>query len=593
MRQYRSWLSRGIPGTGMTPMLTDDGVIATLTGSSGINVSTPTGNNDTNVNVSLDDGLAGVCNNTKWIPTGSAVSLPVGVQSGTAIQITQSDTIVTLQSGNASSVGFQWYVMNTHTTSSITIAVATNAVLYGPSTIQPLQCALVRQCSTNAFLVIASFQMDIVASLLSTVLSTNEITCATPGAVSVTTQPGGSTLILSTASATVVLTPNPATAGWHWYVANATNAAIAIVAGTDTNNETAVVFGGSMVPAGHAILIRQFSTTQFVIVGITPNGSLTATVFNSTVGVSNDGLLQLPDDVQHPNGSTILVSGTTTSVCITSRSDSGSTRSWYVVNNTNTEISIVPTATTTLAAPSLQGSTYIPVGAVVLLRQYSATGFMSIVSQPEDVTPNVLSGGSKLPSPLSTDKPIRNGSTIDLLNALDGNSWNIYSDARTVGYTWYLNNNATQPVPLVPSKRLPADIIPTVGVSTATTMIPTGQMAVLHQTEASRYLLVLFAIPRAVCKITANNTILDGGHVNQFCLLNLTGTAPFGIVLSNSQMLDGGEIEVFNNCGSNITFTSTLTLISRGNLTTLPDKGGVSIKYSATDNAFLLLGCLL
>ena len=67
--------------------------------------------------------------------------------------------------------------------------------------------------------------------------------------------------------------------------------------------------------------------------------------------------------------------------------DSGGTRSWYVVNNTDMEIPIVPIATT-LATPDLRGSTYIPVGGVLLLRQYAVTGFMSIVSHPADAAPN-------------------------------------------------------------------------------------------------------------------------------------------------------------------------------------------------------------
>jgi hypothetical protein len=575
----------------MTPMLTDDGVVATLMGGSGIDVSTST---DATVNVALHDGLAGVCNNAQWIPTEPAVTLPAGVQSGTAIQITQPDTTVTLQSGDSSSIGFQWYVVNAHTTSSVTIGVAPDIVVYGPRTVQPLQCALVRQCSTDAFLVIASFQMDIVVSLLTSILSTEAITCATPGAIGVTTHPDGSTLILSTAAATVVLTPNPATAGWHWYVANATDTGIPIIAGTDANDETAVVFGGSSIPEGRAILIRQFSVSRFVIVGITPIDPLIAMVFNSTVGVSGDGLLQLPDDMQHPNGSTILLSGTTagTSVRIVG-SDTGISRSWYVVNNMDVEVPIIPTATT-LVAPDLQGSTYIPVGAVLWLRQYSATGYMSIISRPDDATPHVLSGGSTIPMG-DTGEPIRNGTTIDLSNSMDGDSWNIYSDARTVGYTWFLNNNSTQPMPLIPSKQLPTDTLPTVGVSTASVSVPVGQMALLHQTEASRYLLVLFETPRTVCKITINNTTLDGGHANRFCLLNLTGTAPFGIVLSKSQMLDGGEIEVFNNCGSNITFTSASNMLSRRSEVEniLPDKGGLFIKYLEADDAFVLLGCLL
>ena len=575
----------------MTPTLTDDGVVATLTGSDGISVVAPTGSEDTTVSVSLrstwSNGIAAVCNNTCRIPTELMVALPADVQSGTTIQITQPNTMIELLSGQSGSIGFQWYVVNAHTTASVTIATDTNAVLYGPTTIQPLQCALVRQCSTNAFLVIVSFRMEMIASLLATVLSTDVrlFANANDATATVTAEPSGASLILSTASATVQLTPNAATAGSHWYVANATSVAIAIVAGTNTNNDTAVVFGGSSIPAGRAILIRQFSSTRFVVIGIPITDSVKAVVYNSTVGVSSDGLLQLPDDAQHPNGSTVLVSGSTanTSVRIISI-DSGGTRSWYVVNNTNMEIPIVPTATT-LAAPDLRGSTYIPVGGVLLLRQYSTSGFMSIVSHPADATPNVVSGGSYLPSQTSAGTPIRNGSTIDLSSTM-----NIYSDSRTVGYTWFLNNNSTQPLPLIPSQRLPVDTVPTIGVSTASAFVPAGQMAILHQIEASRYLLVQFEIPRTVCTITTNNTTLDGGYANRFCLLNLTGQPPFIVALSASLMLDGGEIEVFNNCGSNITFTSTLTLLSRSNSTILPHRGGLMIKQDGA-NVFRTVIC--
>ena len=90
-----------------------------------------------------------------------------------------------------------------------------------------------------------------------------------------------------------------------------------------------------------------------------------------------------------------------------------------------------------------------------------------------------------------------------------------------------------------------------------------------------------------------NNVTLDGGYANRFCLLSLTGQPPFVVALSASLMVDGGEIEPFNNCGADVNFTSTSTLLSPSNSTVLPDRGGVMVKYSATDSAFLLLGGLL
>ena len=581
-----------------------DGVALSLRGGSGIAVSVQTPSHP-DVTIALAStwkaGIAGVCNNSLWTPSELTVTLPCNVStnpvplaSGTTIQLGTSGSSIVFEAGHPVSVGYQWIVLNAHATASVTIGKGSGVSLYGATVIAAKECAFVRQYSESGFLVL-SVPTNAVGRVFNNLLSTNNNVSTTTSLGSGTvllTHNAGTTIIIDTPLGVVQLRPNTNTIGWYWYVVNATNATVPVAATVNaTTGMTATVSGGSSIVAGRAVLIRQISETEFVFVGYVPDAnveSIQSTVFNSTVGLSAVDT-QLPDDANHPNGSTVLMNGSVGSALrIVSSGGLATGRSWYVVNNTGGEVAIVPMVGGA-AAPSLHGAQYIPVGRVIRLRQYAPNGYHAFVSHPNDTAPNVvLSAASTffLPSALSSDPPLRNGSTVDLT----GNSLVLYGDSRTVGYVWFLNNNSTSRLTIQPSTRAPQGA-PTV---TGSTVLQRGEVAIVRQVEDGRYIVNTCAAGnRPVHNITINNATITGQNANTFCLLQLGGSAPFGIIVSNQTMSDGAEVDFFNNTGADIAITATISIASRGSLRSIPDRGSAQLKYNATTPEFILVGALV
>jgi hypothetical protein len=621
MRQYTTWLRTAATSSDSSfPTITTEGDIATLTGKGvegdtepewgvGLSVDSP---DHPDLRVALAPAwkasLAGVCGTAMWTPADPVINLPsAGIASGTTLRIALPNTSVVLQAGHTESIGFQWFLVNEHTTAIVSVIADTGVVVYGPDALAPRQCALVRQYDVAGFVVIASFPTELLTSMLATALSTNVVTVVSPDTtnVDVTSHPSGTSVILTSTSASlaVQLVPLPETMGAHWYVANATALSVPLVTGTNGSGVTGVVFAGSdAIPTKCAVLIRQYSGTEFTVVGTMRNAgmlSVSAAVFNSTVGAiwRVDGSMELPDDTHHPNGSTIVINGGSEprTIFIKPSVSAGSwfARSWYVVNLTKVEIPLVPTLADggggTL--PTLYGSSYIPIGRVIRIRQYAADGYASTVSHPsQHATPLNITDVSCIPCVNQSDAPVRNGTTVEFLGV---SVLQVYSDPRTVGYTWFLNNQQpTQPVTVQAAQRVLTDPLPSLNQA----ILPGSSTAILHQVSEQSFHVIQFEAPRTFLSITTNNATLDGCHANRYCVLELTGPAPLGIVLSNQGMMDGDEIEIFNHSGLDVIITSLSTMVSPSNLHTVPNNAGVMIKYLTTGDVngeMLLIGCLV
>ena len=121
-------------------LLTSEGVPRCIVGDADITVGVVDSNNHLSVSVAAAqaDLLNGTMNAATWTPGSSTPTLPfydttqptAPLPSGTSVLVVQANSTLTLTVSGGTPVGFQWFVINTHSESTLTLVAGVGATLY-------------------------------------------------------------------------------------------------------------------------------------------------------------------------------------------------------------------------------------------------------------------------------------------------------------------------------------------------------------------------------------------------------------------------------------------------------------------------------
>jgi hypothetical protein len=402
MRRHRNTVCVGtdVSDPGAVSLFTSKSVPRSVFGDTDIDINVLS---DHRLSVSVSDTrtdlLNGMMNSETWSPDSQTPTLPffddthptVPLPSGTTVLVTQANTVLSLTVSGTTPVGFQWFVINTHSESDLTLVVHTGATMYGFGVITSRHGALIRLCSVDQFLVLEtpSRMASTVSQLVTTLTaSTPVIEPVASTIIELHTHASGATIVKTNPTSTIQLASDGATVGSFWYVVNNCPSTATIEA---RDGDTIVVHGGTTVQSMRSVLIRHCELGTFVVVGTPVDTSieqLMSEVFGSSVP-TNAGVLHLPSD-DAPAGSTTIMNGPCGEVWLHSLA-SGIGQSWFVTNATPREVPVFGVVDGSVAAPTLYGAAFIPVGRLATIRQYTSSAFTVMLSHPEDTTPQSVS----------------------------------------------------------------------------------------------------------------------------------------------------------------------------------------------------------
>ena len=417
-RQQQTFLGGStVEGASTNCIIASDGAIQTLKGATGMSVSDSTIPGGPCLDVSLSTEWQQKLNALVASPMRTAstttVRLPYEqpgdvatvIASGTITMVPLASSTLTLDGTplNTMSVGYQWYIVNTHPTASIAIVGGANGpTLYGARSILANGVALVRQCGTNMYLVFAVLDIDVpsVLSLLDQSMNVNTVdTTASPSVTDLTVNaPSGTTVRLIATPATIVLNPNDGTVGNEWYVVNGTATSATITLGVRNvtvngvlTSVQATAIGNANVPSGRVVLVRQYNPAAFLILGTFEDArvaKLMDAVFATTD--TSDVIVPQPrlfDSRVAPAGSTTVMNGPSGEVRLYEESTNVG-KWWYVVNDTSQDIPLKQTSGSIMTG-YLQS---IPKGRAAVVKQYATASFNATIAQPTDRTPQTIKG---------------------------------------------------------------------------------------------------------------------------------------------------------------------------------------------------------
>jgi hypothetical protein len=355
--------------------------------------------NEETLTVAISDSktnlLNGIINTNTWIADSVSPQLPYAVEplvpltSGTTVRINLSDSVLTLIPSTSTPIGYQWFVTNNSTT-NVVVSATSGVTTYGSTLIAPLQGAWVRLVAIDVYLLLTTpenIDTTLLANLTDVLEGTSLLTISDSDTeIMPNMHSGGTTIVIAegTTGCRIVLHANAATVGLLWYIANGTTNSIQI-----TKDVACTVLGKTTINKKSASIVRQYATDKFMIIGAADDLDLIrSTVFNDSAP-TNQGILDLPNDAA-PMGSTTTMDGPNGEVRLHALSEQAATGAeWTVVNATTNVIPVkcVTWDNDTTPAPSLHGATFIPMGRVAIIRRYTATGFLVILSHPEDASP--------------------------------------------------------------------------------------------------------------------------------------------------------------------------------------------------------------
>ena len=385
----------------------------TLTGSTDVTFGESPDQSNILISVSQSktDLLNGITNTATWnadsvtpqLPYNNPTNQPgVPLASGTTVIINSvSNTQLSLTPSTTTPVGYQWFVVNESTVGTVTLSAVSGATMFGCTSLAPQQGVWVRLIATDFYILLNTpvyIDPAVVANMIQTLEGTALCTISANNTIiTPTTYAAATTIVLAagTTGCSVALAPIAASAGFHWYVVNATSNTVPITYSSNPLLPTVVctVYGGTTIGANSAIVIRQCGVGDFVVVG-TPDDlgvvALMSAVFNSSAP-TNPAVLQLPSGAA-PAGSTTTMNGPNGQVQLYALTTGVAGCEWLVVNATLSTIPVTGVMwDVNTPAPTVHGAAYIPTGRVALIRQYSATEFEVLISHPEDASPQSLS----------------------------------------------------------------------------------------------------------------------------------------------------------------------------------------------------------